>query len=236
MEIQKSTKFSEFWEEIILFNEYQTAVQERRHCNVTYLPFRISIWELIEQVQKRKPGILTPSEECVRLQFCPKNPRHKSSFKPTGRSNIKYMVLERQMRSEHHDSKYTFLYYIYLKEFVVNFIENAILTFHNDKATIPVGEPLHAISTNVKMHNWSFGVENVVIKALDHDWNVCGLVPSIVLVCDIPDFIKSSFITGTPYSITKEKVLEKSDSFRLATELVNTFCPNYSTDGISLAM
>ena len=146
------------------------------------------------------------------------------------------MVLGRQMQSEHPDSKYAFLYYIYLKEFVVNFIENAILTFHDDKAIIPEGEPLHAISTNVKMHNRSFGVENVVIKALHHDWNACGLVPSIALVCEIPDSIKSSFITGTPYSITKEKVFEKSDSFCLATELINTFCPNYSTDGISLDM
>ena len=70
----KSTKYDEFWEEInILFNEYQTAVQERRHDNIAYLPFTISIRELIERVQKRKPGILTPSEEWVRLKLCPEN-------------------------------------------------------------------------------------------------------------------------------------------------------------------
>ena len=71
MEIQKSTKFNEFWEEVILFNEYQTAVQERKHSGVKYLPFVISIRELIEHVQKRKPGILTPSEEWVTSSKAP---------------------------------------------------------------------------------------------------------------------------------------------------------------------
>ena len=71
MEIQKSTKFNEFWEEVILFNEYQTAVQERKHSGVKYLPFVISIRELIEHVQKRKPGILIPSEEWVTSSKAP---------------------------------------------------------------------------------------------------------------------------------------------------------------------
>ena len=43
----KSIKFDEFWEEInILFNEYQASVQERRHSDIVYLPFAISIYYL----------------------------------------------------------------------------------------------------------------------------------------------------------------------------------------------
>ena len=93
---------------------------------------------------------------------------------------------------------------------------------------------MHTVSTNVRTHNWSLGIKNVVIEALDHDWKVFGLVPSVVLVCDIPDSIKSSFITGTPYITTKEKIFQKSDSFHHATELANIFHANDSTDGISL--
>ena len=115
----------------------------------------------------------------------------------------------------------------------MKFKENAILTFLNDKAMVPVGEPLHAVSTNIRKHNRSLGIENVFTEALDHDWKVCGLVQSVVLVCDIPDSIKSSFMTGTPNITTKEKVLEKSDPFRHATELANIFRANYSTDEIS---
>ena len=126
------------------------------------------------------------------------------------------------MPSEHADSKCTYVYYKYLKEFVVKFRENAILTFFDDKATVPVGEPLHAVSTNLRTHNRSIGVGNVVIVALDHEWKVCGLVPSIVLVCVtflIPS--KVPFVSGTPYITTKEKILEKSNPFHHATQLTN---------------
>ena len=47
----KSPKYDDFWEEIqTLFNEYQTAVHERRHGNESYLPFAISIRELVDQL------------------------------------------------------------------------------------------------------------------------------------------------------------------------------------------
>ena len=57
-----------------LFEEYQTTVHERRHGTYHYLPFAVSIRELIEQVKRRKPDIAVPSEEWVRLQFTPTNP------------------------------------------------------------------------------------------------------------------------------------------------------------------
>ena len=218
----QSIKFDEFWDEIHkLFNEYQTADQERRHGDIAYLPFAISTRELIDRVQRRKPGILVPSEEWVRLQFSPENPCHKSTIKHTGRFKIKYMVQRRQMRSEHPDSKYAYVYYTYLKELAVKYRENTMLVFLDDKATIPVGEPKHAISTNVRAHNRSLGSENLVIEALDHDWKLYGLVPSVVLVCDIPDSITASFITGKPFVTTKEKVFEKSTPFHHAAELTN---------------
>ena len=45
--------FDEFWDEINnLFEEYQTAIHERRHGTYHYLPFAISIRELIEQVKQ----------------------------------------------------------------------------------------------------------------------------------------------------------------------------------------
>ena len=46
-----------------LFEEYQTAVHERRRGTYHYLTFAIIIKELIEQVKQRKVDITTPSEE-----------------------------------------------------------------------------------------------------------------------------------------------------------------------------
>jgi len=51
-------------------------------------------------------------------------------------------------------------------------------------------------STNVRAHNRSLGAEGVPIETLDHDWNICGLVPSVVLLCEVPDSVKSSFVTA----------------------------------------
>ena len=61
---KEHSNFNEFWDKINkLFEEYQTAVHERRRGTYHYLTFAISIRELIEQVKQRKPDITTPSEE-----------------------------------------------------------------------------------------------------------------------------------------------------------------------------
>ena len=72
-----------------MFNEYQAAVQERRHSGVLYLPFTISIRELVERVVKRRPGIDVPSLEWVRLQLTPTNPYTNSALKYTSRFKFK---------------------------------------------------------------------------------------------------------------------------------------------------
>ena len=72
-----STKYDQFWDEIQeLFSEYETAVHERHHGNQSYLPFTISVRELVKRVKSHKPNIDVLSAEWVRLQFSPQNPIH----------------------------------------------------------------------------------------------------------------------------------------------------------------
>ena len=68
-----SSKFNVFWDKM---NE-SSAVHERRHGETTYLAKAISIRDLINQVSQMCSGEPIPSEEWVRLQFCPKNPHAK---------------------------------------------------------------------------------------------------------------------------------------------------------------
>ena len=43
------TNFGEFWDEVDkLFSEYEASVHERRHGTFLYLPFAISVRELVE--------------------------------------------------------------------------------------------------------------------------------------------------------------------------------------------
>ena len=61
---KEHSNFNEFWDEINkLFEECHTAVHERRHGTYHYLPFAISIRELIEQVKQRMSDVTTLSEE-----------------------------------------------------------------------------------------------------------------------------------------------------------------------------
>ena len=108
---KEHSNFDEFWDKTNkLFEEYQTAIDERRHGTYHYLPFAISIRERIEQGKQWKPDITTPSEEWVWLQFMPQNPYTTQALRYTGWFPIKYMVQHRQMRFDHPDG-ITFLRY-----------------------------------------------------------------------------------------------------------------------------
>ena len=153
------TSFTEFWDEVKkLFTEYEGSVQERRHGSFSYLPFVISIRELIDRVMKRpgpaRPGILVPSAEWVRLQFAARNTYHRSALFHTGRFDMKFQVQRRQTRSQHED---VYHQQLYAKEFAIRFKDYCSLISSDDKALIPVGEPGNPISTGVRAHNASLG-------------------------------------------------------------------------------
>ena len=232
-----SSKFDPFWDEVnVLFNEYQAAVQERRQGQYLYLPFAISVSDLINQIKTRKPDVDCPSAEWVRLQFTPCNPYTKSALKHTGRFPIKFAVQARQMRNEHVDSKYGYTIFKYLKEFCVQHRENTKLFFVDDKAVIPVGEPSNPVSTNVRRHNKSLvAASGPTLAALDHDWKVAGLVASVALSCEIPESTSDSFYQGIPYVTTKERIFQSSGPFRHAAEMLNIIQADFSTDQVQLA-
>ena len=228
-----STQFDDFWNEVhALFEEYQAAVHERRHESVLYLPFAISIRELIERVKKRKPEIAVPSAEWVRLQFSPKNPYCENAMKHTGRFPIKFIVQRRQMRSEHGDSKYAYVQYQYGKEFAVKFKDDCIMVCADDKAIIPVGEPDHAVSTGVRAHHRSLGSANKSVVALDHDWKIAGVISSVNLINEIPEQVDKSFFGGNVFVSVKDRIFEKSSPSRHAAELSDHIRENFSDDKV----
>ena len=55
------------------------------------------------------------------------------------------------MRNEHVGSKYEFACYSYFKEFAVQHKEHAAVVLLDDKINVPVREPNHAVSTNVRI-------------------------------------------------------------------------------------
>jgi len=81
-----------FWEECAKFlsEEVGSAVDDRRHGQITHLARAISVHDLVEQVKSHcPPDTLIPSTEWVRFQFWPKSPAAKSSLQYTGRFRMK---------------------------------------------------------------------------------------------------------------------------------------------------
>ena len=218
-----STKFDAFWTECQkFFDEHVAAVSERRHgADYLYLPFAISTEDLRLQVKARLPeDSLIPSAEWLRLQFWPSDPYTSRAIHHTGRFNIKFQVQSRLVRSEHPDCKYAAMLYKYLKHFAVKFRENCLMICLDDKATVPVGEPGKPQATGVRGHNRSLApLDGPVLSAMDHDFHLAGIIPSVAFVLDIPDNPADSFFNGRVFVTCKDKIFEHSSPFRHGAEL-----------------
>ena len=71
----------------------------------------------------------------------------------------------------------------YLKEFCVTVCSFVTYASIDNKAIIPVGEPGLPLSTGVRGHNRSIVLaEGPGPSALDHDFHVHGIVPSVTFV------------------------------------------------------
>ena len=102
-------KFDRFWQECdaVLNEEIDTAVDDRRHSEVTHLASALSVRDLFERVSQRVPeGMPLPSPEWLRLQFWPKTKHAKASLHYTGRLKVKFMIQQRQFRKQHPDQHY----------------------------------------------------------------------------------------------------------------------------------
>ena len=98
-------------------------------------------------------------------------------------------------------------------------------------------QPQHQLENHSMLYQQVFVVKanhleqvDGCIEALDHDWKLGGLTPSVLLICDIPESTKHIFFSGVPFVTTKEKVSEPSNWYYPAAELLNIARPHYSND------
>ena len=93
---------------MFLSEDIGTAVDERRHSQVTHLAKATSIRDFREQVEAKCPeGTPIPSDEWLRLQFWPKTPKARTALHYTGQLKVWYMVQARQFRKTDVDEHYT---------------------------------------------------------------------------------------------------------------------------------
>ena len=224
-----SSKFNAFWEELGLYIEELTpAVDDRRHSEIPHMPVAISLRHLLDivrsRIEQKHPGdeskLQVPSLEWLRLQFWPRNPYSSSSLRHTGQLDLKFGVQVQQLRHDHVDSHYVSVVLRYLKEFCMQEREFATYLSIDDKAIIPIGEPGLPVSSGVRGHNQSIVLaDGPSPSALDHDFHIHGIVPSVTFAVTIPESAQDSFYSGRTFVGLKDKVTQPSSPVRHATEL-----------------
>jgi len=96
--------------------------------------------------------------------------------------------------------------------------EHSVFVCIDDKHKVKVGEPKFPVAAPERGRRVSVRLDEYLTVG-DHDLTKFGLVPSVVLVNDLPDEISESWYTGKVYVGLKDTVFEPSSLLRHACEL-----------------
>jgi hypothetical protein len=105
------------------------------------------------------------------------------------------MIQTRQLRANHPDAYYASALFCYEKEFAVKFREITNLIFLDDKHRCKVGEPGFPVAA-VDRGKKVVVSKDAIFAIADHDFTKMGIVPSVIMVCNIPESINGNFYTG----------------------------------------
>ncbi|CAG8652863.1 6684_t:CDS:2, partial [Scutellospora calospora] len=171
----RPSKYEIFWRVAAKFLEGKaanavTAVDERRHDPIVHLATAISVNNLLYQIEK----------EC-----------------PTRTPILAHNVQTRQLRAYHQDTHYVSALYRYKKEFAVKFRKITNFVFMDDKHRCKVGEPEFPVAAVERGKKVVVSRETTFAVA-DHDYTKTGIIPSITIICNIPESINRDFYTGKP--------------------------------------
>lgn len=128
----QSDKYSVFWKKCESYLKECTAVHERWHDHTTYLACAISVRPC--GTSKLCPeDTPIPSQQWVRLQFYPRNPRTKTAELYRKRLPVKMMIQKRQFRKTHIDEHYCAAIFRYIQEYALLFKRQGLL-IHLDQS------------------------------------------------------------------------------------------------------
>ncbi|WAR07374.1 hypothetical protein MAR_017332 [Mya arenaria] len=223
-------EFERFWTELDKFLKEKSVVHERRQTDVNYMPFALSVEDLKDQIKDRLPmDCKIPSVSWLKLNFYPSNPYKSTTSNYTGRFKVKFQVL---LRAQHEDSEYCRNQFSFMKAFACKFRNYSVFQSLDDMAIIPVGEPSHAVSTGVRIHHGGLVSASGQTIAMDHDFHIAGVIPSVCFVIDIPPSANDSFYNGL-VNVTV-KVFEASSPLRHSAENIALVRKQLSKDDVNM--
>ena len=203
-------KYATFWEECRLKLQWMSVAMDSSHILQKQCQYRTCFSRCHRNVHQACQ--FRQSNGYDYSQFWPKNPTNKTALQFTGKLDVKFMVQARQLRKWHIDAHYCACLFRYLKSFSIKYRSNCQLIFMDDKHRCKIGEPGLPVATVEGHHIYQFAVA-------DHDYTKFGIIPSVTMLCDIPEKLDDSFYRGQVYVGLKNAVLEASSPLRHATEL-----------------
>ena len=113
----------------------------------------------------------------------------------------------------------------------VRFGEHCVFISTDDKNKIKVGEPNCPISAVTSGRQALVGL-NQVVKSADHDFASMTLIPTVILVHDIPDEVDKSWYRGHAHIYMRISATEPSSALRNSAEIENVVIQRYGRRGL----
>ena len=113
------------------------------------------------------------------------------------------------------DTHYASALFRYEKEFAVKFHEITNLVFLDDKYRCKVGElgfPVAAVDRGKKV----VVSKDTTFVVADHDFTKTGIIPSVAMICNIPESINGDFYAGKVHIRLKDPIFQPSSPLRQA--------------------
>ncbi|GBC01659.1 hypothetical protein RclHR1_04280016 [Rhizophagus clarus] len=184
-----------------------------------HLARAISVKDLRNQIVKICPeGTPIPSVQWLKLQFWPKNSWNLSSLQYTENLPLKFMIQVRQLHLNHIDSHYASAIFRYLKELAIKFKDHTWLVFLDDKHRCKIEELGHPVAA-IERGKQVVVTTHETFAISDYDFTKCSLIPSVTMLCNIPDNIEGSFYRGQVNIGLKDAAFQASSALRHMTEL-----------------
>ena len=222
-----------------LFGSSVTSIDDILAQTISALEGDVSDGKLLEL-----PPI--PSSETIRLQFVPNNSVVETAAKMTGRLRVCRHIQSRTLRKSHQDQHWVNACTRYHKEWLVDLkqmagqaTDSVKFVGQDDKAKVPIGDVFVPISTGVRNKQKAIVPADPKLNhnfAADHDWRNASLIPSVLLLGNIPNDYDGSFYSGGVegegeiHVTLRDATFDASDVFDHCATLYETLKNKYVCD------
>lgn len=128
------------------------------------------------------------------------------------------MIQQRQFRKQHSDQHYSAALFRYQREFALKFRDYSGFICLDDKHRIKIREPGFPVAAAKRGRRVLVSMAKS-FQVGDHDFTKFSVIPSVILVLDIPHTICDSWYDGKVYVGVKDAVFQPSSPLQHMCEL-----------------